>query len=136
MNKTDEKKKELKTFNVKKDIKRALKNGAFIMLLALAVEAFTFKEPYSIVTGLFLLSFAFVFFPFLDKLLSLMKIEFNFINKLFIVIASLIIAAYSISPEEDNFIKCILPGLEMLLTWIVTMIYKKIKCNKMSRLRK
>ncbi len=136
MNKIDEKKKELKTFNVKKDIKRALKNGAFIMLLALAVETFTFKEPYSIVTGLFLLSFAFVFFPFLDKLLSLMKIEFNFINKLFIVIASLVIAAYSISPEEDNFLKCILPGLEMLLTWIVTMIYKKIKCNEMSRLRK
>ena len=50
MNKIDEKKKELKTFNVKKDIKRALKNGAFIILLALAVEAFTFKEPYSIVT--------------------------------------------------------------------------------------
>lgn len=136
MNKIDEKKKELKTFNVKKDIKRALKNGAFIMLLALAVEAFTLKEPYSIVTGLFLLSFSFSFFPFLDKLLSLMKIEFNFINKLFIVIASLVIAAYSISPEEDNFLKCILPGLEMLLTWIVTMIYKKIKCNKMSRLRK
>ena len=61
MNKIDEKKKKLKTFNVKKDIKRALKNGAFIMLLALAVEAFTFKEPYSIVTGLFLLSFSFVF---------------------------------------------------------------------------
>lgn len=132
MNKIDEKKKELKTFNVKKDIERALKNGAFIMLLALAVEAFTFKEPYSIVTGLFLLSFSFVFFPFLDKLLSLMKIEFNFVNKLFIVIASLVIAAYSIKPEEDNFLKCILPGLEIILTWIVTMIYKKIKCNKYS----
>lgn len=111
MNKIDEKKKKLKTFNVKKDIKRVLKNGAFLMLLALAVEAFTFKEPYSIVTGLFLLSFSFVFFPFLDKLLSLMKIEFNFSNKLFIVITSLVIAAYSIKPEEDNFLKCILPGL-------------------------
>lgn len=136
MNKIDEKKKELKTFNVKKDIKRALKNGAFIILLALAVEAFTFKEPYSIVTGLFLLSFSFVFFSVSCKLLSLMRIEFNFVNKLFIVIASLVIAAYSIKPEEDNFLKCILPGLEIILTWIVTMIYKKIKCNKMSRLRK
>ena len=32
MNKIDEKKKKLKTFNVKQDIKRALKNGAFISL--------------------------------------------------------------------------------------------------------
>ena len=109
MNKIDEKKKKLKTFNFKKDIKRALKNGAFIMLLALAVEAFTFKEPYSIVTGLFLLSFSFVFFPFLDKLLSLMKIEFNFANKLFIVITSLVIAAYSIKPEEEKILKSNLP---------------------------
>lgn len=127
MNNIDKKKKELKSFNAKKDIKRALKNGAFIFLLALSIEAFTFKEPYAIVTGLFLLSFAFVFFPFLDKLLSLMKIKFNFRNKLFIILVSLIIAAYSISPKETNFLKCILPGLEMLLSWIVTMIYVKIK---------
>lgn len=127
MNNIDKKKKELKTFNAKKDIKRALKNGAFIFLLALSIEAFTFKEPYAVVTGLFLLNFAFVFFPFLDKLLSLMKIEFNFRNKLFIILASLIIAAYSINPEETNFLKCILPGLEMLLSWIITMIYVKIK---------
>lgn len=64
-----------------------------------------------------------------------MKIEFNFSNKLFIVITSLVIAAYSIKPEEDNFLKCILPGLEIILTLIVTMIYKKIINNKKSRLQ-
>jgi len=115
---------DLKKNSFSKSIKRVFSNGAFVFILALAVEALTFKIPYCIVLGTFLILTSFIFFPWLDKLCDLINIRINGKNKCFIILVNLFIAAYLIKPEETNYYKCILPVVLMIITWIITVVYK------------
>lgn len=99
-------------------------NGAFVFILALGIEALTFKIPYCIVLGVFLILTSFIFFPWLDNICNLIGIKLSSKNKWFIVIINLFIAAYLIKPEETNYYKCILPVILMIITWIMTVVYK------------
>lgn len=116
-----------KKYSFKDGVKRALKNGAWVFLTAMGIESFTFKIPYCIVLGAFLISASFLFFPWLDKLLSLIKVKLNSKNKWFIIVISFFIAAWTIKLEEVSYYKCILPITLMLLLWIGMVFYKKVR---------
>lgn len=116
-------------FNLKKkslsvNLKRIFGNGAFVFILALGVEALTFKNPYCMVLGTFLVLTSFIFFPWLDKVCTLIGFKMRGKNKCFIVIVNLFITAYLIKPQETNYYKCILPIVLMIITWVITIIYE------------
>ena len=58
---------------MKNNIKNIFKNGAWVLLLALSIESYTFKRPYLVVLGTYFLITSFIFFPWLDKLLELIN---------------------------------------------------------------
>lgn len=111
----------------KRGLSRTFKNGAWVFLTLLGFESFTFKEPYAIVLGFFLISTGFIFFPRLDNLTGLFKVKLTTKNKLFIFILSLFLSAYLINPEETNYIRCILLISLIIILWISVIIYRKIK---------
>lgn len=108
-------------------VKTALKNGAFVFIFFLGIEAFRFKIPYYIVMGMLLILTSLLFFPWLDKIFNLIGIKLNIKNKWFIGVVNLFIAAYLINPKEVSYYKCILPIVLMILTWIITIFYSKRK---------
>lgn len=107
------------------NIKKTIKNGLWIFLTAMAVEAFTFRIPYCIVLGIFLLFTSFLFFPWLDKLLNIIKIKLTNKNKLFIFSSNFLVAAYLIKPDDMNYYKCIIPILLMITMWVLVILYIK-----------
>ena len=94
-------------------VKTALKNGAFVFIFLLGIEAFTFKIPYCIVMGMLLILTSLLFFPWLDKICNMINVKLSIKNKWFIGIVNLFIAAYLINPEETDYYKCILPIILM-----------------------
>lgn len=112
---------------MQKSLKKIFSNGAWVLLTALGLESFTFKEPYTIVLGFFLISTGFIFFPWLDNLTCLFKVKLSTKNKWFIFIISLFLSAYLIKPEEIDYAKCILPISLIIILWIGIIIYRKIK---------
>ena len=119
------------TKKVKSGVKNRLllsfKSGAWIVLTLLGIESFTFKTPYLIVLGFFLVSTGFIFFPWLDNLVSLFKTSITTKNKWFIFIVSLFLSAYLITPEEESYVRCILPIGLIIILWIGVIIYRKLK---------
>ena len=119
-----EKNKETKKHN---RLSSTFKNGAWVFLNIFGVYTFIYKLPYFIVLGFFIISTGFIFFPWLDNLVGLFKTSITTKNKWFIFIISLFLAAYLITPEETNYVRCILPiGLTIIL-WIGVIIYRKLK---------
>ncbi len=119
------------TKKVKSGVKNRLllsfKSGAWIVLTLLGIESFTFKTPYLIVLGFFLVSTGFIFFPWLDNLVGLFKTSITTKNKWFIFIVSLFLSAYLITPEEESYVRCILPIGLIIILWIGVIIYRKLK---------
>lgn len=120
-------KKEKNKETKKRNLSVFFKNGAWAFLSILGIYSFTFKLPYFIVLGFFLISTGFIFFPWLDNLLGLINVHFTGKNKWFIFIASLFLAAYLITPEETNYVRCILPIALTIILWIGVIIYRKLK---------
>ena len=112
---------------MKNNIKNIFRNGAWVFLLALSIESYTFKRPYLVVLGTYFLITSFIFFPWLDKLLELINVKLSGKNKLFLIFINLFLAAYLITPEETNYLRCILPISLMIITWIGVIIYRKLK---------
>lgn len=110
--------------------KRILKNGVCVFIFLLGIEAFTFKIPYCIVLGVFLVLISLLFFPWLDKILDMIKFKLSTKNKWFIGITIFLIAAYLITPEETSYYMCILPIFLMILVWVITLCYVKRKRDK------
>lgn len=110
-------------------IARTFKNGAWVFLTIFGIYTFTYKLPYFIVLGFFIISTGFIFFPWLDNLISLFKTSITTKNKWFIFIVSLFLAAYLITPEETNYLRCILPISLIIITWIGVIIYRKLKIS-------
>lgn len=119
------------TKKVKSGVKNRLllsfKSGAWIVLTLLGIESFTFKTPYLIVLGFFLVSTGFIFFPWLDNLVGLFKTSITTKNKWFIFIVSLFLSAYLITPEEESYVRCILLIGLIIILWIGVIIYRKLK---------
>ena len=113
--------------NILTSIKRSLKNGAFVFIFLLGLEAFTFKIPYCVVMGTLLVLLSLLFFPWLDKMCNMLGVKLSVRNKWFIGIVNLFIAAYLINPEEVSYYKCILPIVLMILVWVITIFYSKRK---------
>ncbi len=121
-------KKEKKT-KKKRGLSKTFKNGAWLFLNIFAIYTFTYKLPYFIVLGFFLISIGFLFFPWLDNLISLFKVSITTKNKWFIFIISLFLAAYLITPEETSYVRCILPISLTILLWVGVIIYRKLKMS-------
>lgn len=117
----------MKKGSLSMNVKIFLKNGAWIFLIAMSIESFTFKIPYLVVLGVYFMITSFIFFPWLDKICNLIGIKLNIKNKWFIGVVNLFIAAYLINPKEASYYKCILPIVLMILTWIITIFYSKQK---------
>lgn len=117
----------MKKEKIKRNVSRTFKNGAWVFFTLLGIESFTFKDPYAIVLGFFLISVGFIFFPWLDNLTGLLKSKLTPENKWFIFIVSLFLSAYLINPEETNYVRCILPISLIIILWIGVIIYRKMK---------
>lgn len=113
-----------------KDIKKGFVSSIWLLLTLMGITAFTMKEPYFIVLGVMLISIGFLFFPWLDKLTSILKVNLNKSNKFFIAGINFLIAAYFIKTDETNYFKCIIPGSLMILTWVLVIGYKIKITNK------
>ena len=116
-----------KIINLLKKIKKILGTFLWVFLILLSIESFTFKIPYGIVVGFMLLLISFLFFPWQNKLFLKWNIKLSKLNKLFIFILCINICAFSIKITEKSYFKCILPIILMILTWILMIIYKKIR---------
>ncbi len=112
------------------NVKKFFRNGAWVFLIAMAIESFSFKMPYLKVLGTYFIITSFMFFPWLDKLFNLININFSNKNKWFLVLINVLIAAYLIKPEETSYYKCILPISLMILVWIMTIYYLKRRSSK------
>ena len=67
---------------------------------------------------------------FSDYLIEDQKIRKYVKQKLFIGITNFLTAAYLVSPKEKDFSKCFISFFAMLLFWILTIAYSKIKKRK------
>lgn len=110
-----------------KSIGKSIKNCAWFFSFSIGVYAFTFKIPYCVVLGVMLLSISFIFFPWQDKILSRYNIKLGLSNKIFIIISNIVVAAYSINPEEKSYYRCILPIAIFILIWLLIILFKKRK---------
>lgn len=107
-----------------------LKKSTCIILIGLSVQSFLFKMPYFIVLGIMLLSVSLTLSSWFNKILLSHNINLSILNKIFIIIGNILIAAYSLVPYEKNYFKCIIPILLIFLSWILTITYVKNKCKK------
>lgn len=110
--------------------KRRFRNISSFLFLAFGVESISFKIPYSISVGIFFVFLAILVLPYLDDLLLKLNITLTFKQKLFIGITNFLTAAYLVSPKEKDFSKCFISFFAMLLFWILTIAYSKIKKRK------
>ena len=106
------------------------KKSTCIILIGLSVQSFLFKMPYFIVLGVMLLSVRLTLSSWFNKILLSRSINLSILNKIFIIIGNILIAAYSLEPYEKNYFKCIIPILLIFLSWILTITYVKNKSKK------
>ena len=106
------------------------KKSTCIILIGLSVQSFLFKMPYFIVLGVMLLSVSLTLSSWFNKILLSRSINLSILNKIFIIIGNILIAAYSLEPYEKNYFKCIIPILLIFLSWILTITYVKNKSKK------
>ena len=80
------------------------KKSTCIILIGLSVQSFLFKMPYFIVLGVMLLSVSLTLSSWFNKILLSRSINLSILNKIFIIIGNILIAAYSLEPYEKNFL--------------------------------
>ena len=112
-------------------IKKILQNTMFLFLFCMGIDSFTFKGPYFIILGVMLILLSFLFFTYLDNILSHFKIKLTKWQKTFIGVVNFLIATYSVNYTEINYFKCILPIIMMIVVFLLTIIYsnRKSKTN-------
>ena len=111
-------------------MKKVLQNGFFIFLFLMGIQSFFIKGPYMVVLGSMLILTSILFFPYLDKVTNLIKVVLTKTQKIFIGLTNFIIAAYSMEVDETKYVKCILPIVLMIIVWIGTIVYSKLKSKR------
>lgn len=109
------------------DIKRILKNGAWVFLTLMGIQSFFFKTPYAITVGMMLILISLLFCIFLDKIFNRINVNLTKKQKWFIGITNFLVAAYAVKPYETNYYKCIISFMFMIMFWCITIIYSKHK---------
>ncbi len=110
--------------------KRSLENGIFVFIFLMGIESFTFKGPYFIILGTMLILLSLLFLTYLNKFLMRFEIKLTKWQRIFIGITIFLIAAYSVKVTETNYLKCIMPIILMITTFLLTLIYSKRKGQK------
>lgn len=111
-------------------MKKVLQNGVFIFLFLMGIQSFFIKGPYMVVLGSMLILTSILFFPYLDIVMNLIKVVLTKMQKTFIGLTNFIIAAYSMEVDETKYVKCILPIVLMIIVWIGTIVYSKLKSKR------
>ena len=96
----------------------------------MGIQSFFIKGPYMVVLGSMLILTSILFFPYLDIVMNLIKVVLTKMQKTFIGLTNFIIAAYSMEVDETKYVKCILPIVLMIIVWIGTIVYSKLKSKR------
>ena len=108
-------------------IKKSFKNITCLFLIGMAIQAFTFKTPYTFSIGIMFLIMSFIIFPFEDKLKKYIKIKFTRKQKVFLLICTFLLTAYLIAENETCYVRslCLLI-INLLLIFIMNVRQKKL----------
>ena len=111
-------------------MKKVLQNGVFIFLFLMGIQSFFIKGPYMVVLGSMLILTSILFFPYIDKVMNLIKVVLTKMQKTFIGLINFIIVTYSMAVDETKYVKYILQIVVMMIVWIGTIVYSKLKSKR------
>lgn len=114
-------------------INKLLKNAIWLFLVAMAIQAFFFKEPYPVAIGIMFFMMSFVFVPLENIIVKHTNIKLSTVKKIYLLISMFLAMAYCVPEKNSTYLHCLYLFLVILTIWVIVFIItikKQDKSNK------
>lgn len=113
--------------------KKTLKNAIWLFLMAMSIQAFTFKLPYLVAIGIMFFMMSFIFFPFEEKIIKYTNISLSLGKKIYLLFSMFLAMAYCVPEKNSTYLHCLYLFLVILTIWVIVFIITIKKQNKSNK---